>query len=138
MGLHLIKTERHNKVKCVVNIDNQAALKAVNSNLTKLGQHIAAAFLQTVKQLKKHRGNRYGLMLRWLAGHIRIVRNEDANKEAKSVVEGESSDKKALPSYLQKSLGHSLSAMCQKHNDNIKQKWAMTWMASPRYCHFCF
>jgi hypothetical protein len=31
MGLHLIKTEKCSRVKCVINIDNQAALKVVTS-----------------------------------------------------------------------------------------------------------
>lgn len=42
MGLHLIKTEKRNKVRCVLNVDNQAALTAINSGMTKPGQHLAA------------------------------------------------------------------------------------------------
>jgi ribonuclease HI len=139
MGLHLIKTEKHNKVKCIINIDNQAALKAISSDLTKLGQHITAKILQLVKQLKQHGGNnRFGLTFRWLAGHVGITGNKDADKEAKSTAEGKSSDKQDLPPYLHKPLGHSLSNICQKHNDSIKHKWAMMWIASPRYCKLCF
>jgi ribonuclease HI len=139
MGLHLIKTEKCNKVKCIINIDNQAALKAISSDLTKPGQHIAAKILQLVKQLKQHRGNnRFGLTFRWLAGHLGFTGNEDADKEAKSAAEGKSSDKQDLLPYLCKPLGHSLSAIRQKHNDSIKHKWAVTWIASPRYCKLCF
>jgi ribonuclease HI len=57
MGLHLIKTKTRSKVRCVINIDNQAALKAVSSDLTKSGQHIVAKTLQTVKQLKQVQAN---------------------------------------------------------------------------------
>lgn len=57
MGLHLIKTEWKNKVKCVLNVDNQAALVAIKSNMNKSGQHFAANILKLVKQLKKSRGN---------------------------------------------------------------------------------
>ena len=134
LGLHLIKTERRSKVKCAINIDNQAALKAINSEMTKPGQHIAAKILRAVKQLKARKGNsRFKLTFRWSAGHVGIIGNEDADKEAKSAVEGESSDKMDLPPYLHKPLRHSLSAIRQRHNDELKIKWAATWAASPRY-----
>jgi hypothetical protein len=134
MGLHLIKTEKRSKVKCVINIDNQAALKAVSSNMTKPGQHVAAKILQLVKQLMKQRGNnRYSLTFRWSAGHVGITGNEDADKEAKSAVEGESSNKLNLPLYLRKPISHSLSTIRQKHNETLKHKWAASWAASPKY-----
>jgi ribonuclease HI len=134
MGLHLIKTKKRSKVRCVINIDNQAALKVVSSNLTKPGQHIVAKTLQMVKQLKKQRGNsRFGLTFRWSAGHIGIAGNEDADREAKTAAEGESSDKQDLPAYLHKPLGHSLSAIRQKQYENLKQKWTENWTTSPRY-----
>jgi ribonuclease HI len=134
MGLYLIKTEKQSKVKCIINIDNQAALKAVTSDLTKPGQHIAAKILQAAKQLKKQQGNsRYKLTFRWSAGHIGIAGNEDTDKEAKSAAEGDSSDKQDLPPYLCKPLGRSLSAIRQKQYESLKQKWVAMWTASPRY-----
>jgi hypothetical protein len=102
--------------------------------MNKPGQHIAAKILQTAKQLKTHRGNRrFKLTFRWSAGHIGINGNEDADKEAKSAAEGESSDSQDLSPYLRKPLAHSLSAIRQKQNDNLKSKWAAGWAASPRY-----
>jgi ribonuclease HI len=84
LGMHLIKTERRNKVKCVVNVDNQAALRAVNSDMTKPGQHIAAAIHKIIKQLIPHTDNgRFKLTFRWSAGHVGIEGNEEADKEAK-------------------------------------------------------
>jgi ribonuclease HI len=114
MGLHLIKTERRNGVKCTLNIDNQAALVAIKSEMNKSGQHLTANLLQIAKQLHKRRGNgRFKLTFRWTAGHVGIARNEDADKEAKAVADRESSDKEDLPPCLCKKIGYSLSAIRQ-------------------------
>ena len=51
MGMHLIKTEKKNKVKCALNVDNQAALSTVNLDMTKPSQHMVAAIHQIIKQL---------------------------------------------------------------------------------------
>ena len=57
MGLHLIKTERRSKTKCVLNIDNQAAIVAIKSEMKRLGQHLAASVLQLAKQLLDKNGS---------------------------------------------------------------------------------
>ena len=89
------------KVKCVINVGNQAALKAARTDMTKPGQHIAAKIFQSIKQLKacKHNG-RFKLTFRWSAGHIGIEGNEGADVEAKSAAEGQSSVLGNLPLYL--------------------------------------
>jgi ribonuclease HI len=51
LGLHLIKTEPRNKVRCVISVDNQATLVAIKSEMNKLGQHLAVNILQIAKQL---------------------------------------------------------------------------------------
>ena len=139
MGLHLLKTEHKGKVKCALSVDNQAALKAFSSEMTKPGQHIAVKILQAVKQLKARKNNsRFKLTFRWSAGHVGIEGNEEADGEAKRAAEGESSDPRDLPPYLRKPLGHSISALRQAHNDKLKHKWAATWASSPRYRRFHF
>jgi hypothetical protein len=88
-----------------------------------------------MKQIKKqHDNSGYRLTFTWSAGHVRITGNKDVDKEAKKAVEGESSNKSALPPYLRKPLGHSLSTIKQKQNDNLKLKWVAMWTISPRYC----
>jgi hypothetical protein len=135
MGMHLIKTEKRNKVKCVLNVDNQAALSAVNSDMTKPGQHIAAAIHKTIKQLLPRTENgRFKLTFRWSAGHVGTAGNEEADKEAKKAASGESSDKTELPTLLRKPVKHSVSAVCQAHNEKLKQRWTTSWTSSPRYC----
>ena len=54
MGLHLIKTEQCNRVKCVLNIDNQAALVAIKSEMNKSGHYLAAEVYKIAKKLKKN------------------------------------------------------------------------------------
>ena len=134
MGLHLIKTEKGSKTKCVLNVDNQAAIVAIKSEMKKSGQHLAANVLQLAKQLLNRRTNRnFRLTFRWSAGHIGIQGNEDADEAAKAAADGESSDRKDLPSYLRKELGHSLSAVRQTRNEQLKKNWTAVWTKSPRF-----
>ena len=134
MGLHLIKTEKKNKTKCALSVDNQAALTAIKSKMNKSGQHLAADLLQLAKQLTKSKSrSKLKLTFRWSAGHVGIKGNEDADKEAKAAVEGESSDKKELPACLRKRIGYSLSAIRQARNEKIKLKWTAQWTKSPRH-----
>jgi hypothetical protein len=82
MGLHLIKTEWTGRHACVLNVDNQAALVAIRTDLNKPGQHLAEEVLKMTKQIKKKRGNNGNkLTFRWLAGHVGIKGNEDTDKE---------------------------------------------------------
>ena len=134
LGLHLIKTEPRNKVKCALSVDNQAALSAIGSKMNKSGQHLAANLLKLAKQLKKRGGNgRFGLTFRWSAGHVGIEGNEDADKAAKRAAEGISSDSKDLPHHLRKTLSYSLSATRQSQNEKLKHRWMAMWSKSPRY-----
>jgi ribonuclease HI len=134
MGLYLIKTEKRSKVKCVLNVDNQAALVAIKTEMNRSGQHLAADLLQIAKQLVERRGNsRFKLTFRWSAGHIGIAGNEDADKQAKAAADGDSSEKAILPPCLRKKTGFSLSAIRQARNEKLKLKWAVTWSKSPRF-----
>ena len=134
LGLHLIKTEKRNKTKCALNVDNQAALVAVKSEMNKSGHHLAAHVFDLAAKLKKSgRRGRFELTFRWTAGHVGIAGNEDADREAKLAAEGEQSGKEELPTCLRKQLGYSLSAVRQAHNEKLKLRWAAQWAQSPRY-----
>ena len=112
MGLHLIKTERRNTIKCTLNVDNQAALTAIKLELNKSGQHLAVILLKAVKNLFESKGNnRFSLTLRWSASHVGSGGSEDADELAKSAADGKSSEKKVLPPYLRRALGYSRSAL---------------------------
>ena len=70
MGLYLIKTEARSKTTCVLNVDNQAALIAIKSEMNKLEQHLVVNTLQIAKQLLDHKGNKnFRLTFRWSACH---------------------------------------------------------------------
>lgn len=72
------------------------------------------------------RGNkRFKLTFRWLAGHVGIAGNEDADEQAKVAADGESSEKADLPPCLWKKLGYSLSAIRQVCNEKLKIEWAV-------------
>jgi ribonuclease HI len=101
LGLHLIKTEPRNKVRCVISVDNQAALVAIKSEMNKSGQHLAVNILQIAKQLLEQKGNsRFSLTFRWSAGHTGITGNEDTDEQAKATADRESSDKAPPPMSL--------------------------------------
>jgi ribonuclease HI len=137
LGIHLIKTERNSSKECAIGADNQAALKALSSELTKPGQHLAAEFLKISAQLKKTRkSKRFSITARWTAGHVGIKGNEKADKEAKLAAEGASSDKTDLPSYVRKTIKKSASAIKQVFNDMINKEWKAEWQESGRYKRF--
>ena len=139
MGLYLIKTEKRNKAKCVINVDNQAALTAITTQMNRSGQHLAAEIQKLARQLTERTGNRrFKLTFRWSAGHVGIKGNEDADKEAKMAANGESSDKSVLPTCLRKKIGFSLSAIRQARNENLKIRWTTNWIKSPRFQRFRF
>ena len=115
MGLHLIKTEKKNKTKCTLSVDNQAALSAIKSKMNKSGQHLAADLLRIAKQLIECCANsRFQLTLRWSAGHIRIAGNEDVDKAVKAAADGESSAKSDLPPCLRKPIGCQEAALTRR------------------------
>jgi hypothetical protein len=64
LGLQLIKMEQAGSVPTVIGADNQAALKAIQSELTHPRQHLAATFLHTASQIKGKCSTKYSLTLR--------------------------------------------------------------------------
>lgn len=136
LGLHLISTETNGRKSCVIGADNQAALTAIHSDMTKPGQHIAAEFLRIATHLDKKRGKNYSLALRWTAGHVGIEGNEKADEEAKSAADGQSSVAADLSKFLRKKIKRSTSALKQAYNEKAKNKWKAEWHTSKRYKRF--
>lgn len=124
MGMQLIKTEKCNKTSCSIGADNQAAIIALQSELTKPGQHVAAEVVSAASQLKRsNRGGRYILKIRWTAGHCGIKGNITADKEAKRAAEGHSTAKKDLPKYIHKAMRRSLSTLKQENSKQVNEAW---------------
>ena len=133
LAAYLIRTEKQGPTSCSIAVDNQATLRAFNSELRKPGHHLTWEVLLLATRIQKHRSkNKYSLMLRWTAGHISIAGNEKADNEAKKAVAGLSSDKELLPAYLRKPLLINPSAVKQKLIDKLKKDWSKEWLKSKR------
>ena len=133
LALHLITTERHAATTCLVAVDNQAALKAFDSELKKPGHHLAREILLLANRIQKRCSKRlYSLTLRWTAGHIGISGNKKADREAKKAADRHTSDKEHLPPYLRKPLLINPSAVLRKRNDELNSEWKQGWHNTER------
>ncbi|KAH9997159.1 hypothetical protein BJV74DRAFT_768496 [Russula compacta] len=97
LAIHLIKTETLASVPATIGVDNQAALGTFSLDLRGPTHSIAreANIIWKCRRRMKH-----PIMLRWLAGHVGILGNKKANKEAKRAIGGLSSDNQLLPQLL--------------------------------------
>jgi ribonuclease HI len=133
LGMQLIKTEKSARRKTTLGVDNQAAIAAVQNELSTPTHPLAKSILQTARQIKSDRGTKnYALTLRWTAGHVGIAGNELVDSEAKKAAKGQSSDPKSLPNMLRRKLKISPAAMKQNHSAQGIEKWKKKWAASPR------
>ncbi|KAH9019426.1 hypothetical protein EDB85DRAFT_2153746 [Lactarius pseudohatsudake] len=133
LGLQLIKLNRKGNLTYTIGVDNQAAIKALSSKLNKPGHYIAAEALSMAAKIRKERGKKYALTVRWTAGHTGIEGNEEADEEAKKVAEGTSSPASLLPTLLKKGIKTSKSAVKQALHAKRKTKWREEWEKSTRY-----
>jgi hypothetical protein len=132
LGLHL-KTEKDARVLVLVGVDNQAAIKAFDSELRSPGHHIAREILRQANRLKKKgRRTKYALTIFWTAGHVGIEGNKDADEKAKEAAKGCSLDTKLLPPYLRKALLINPAAVKMAHYAKLKEEWKDTWNNSVR------
>jgi len=82
LGIHLINTERKSGTSFAIGSDNQAAIKAFQSNLRSPGQHLAREALRLAHQIHhRKRKTKYALMLRWTAGHEGIEGNKAVDQD---------------------------------------------------------
>jgi hypothetical protein len=134
LRLQLIRTHPTGKVSYAIGVDNQAAIKALASGLDKPGHYIAAEVLNTAARLRKTKGKKYSLTIRWTAltaGHSKIPGNEAVDAKAKKVEEGLTTSTPELPKLLKKPLKISKSAAKQRLQNHIKTRWKKEWEASP-------
>jgi ribonuclease HI len=137
LGIHLIATEKRNRKSCAIGLDSQAAIRALQTELTNPGHHLAAEALRIATHLRNRNSNaNYSLTIRWTAGHVGIEGNEKADTEAKRVAEGQSSDKLDLPKYVRNRIKHSVSALRQANNKERNEVWTKEWQASTRHKRF--
>lgn len=137
LAIQLIKTEKRGKVACAIGADSQAALSALQSELVKPGQHLAAEFITLANQVALNRsGSAYDLTVRWTAGHTGIKGNEKADKEAKKAASGSSSPALEIPKCIRKKIRKSVSAIKQDCNKEVKDIWKKEWNESERFKRF--
>jgi hypothetical protein len=133
LGLHLLEDEEE-PGEVMLNTDNQAVIRATDSNKAHPGQDLIDKILDTTKRLERQNGDNYKLMLRWVPGHSEVKGNEEVDKGAKAAAEGKTSSARQLPGFLnERPLPSNVSAMRQAHMDELTKGWKRRWRKSQRY-----
>lgn len=72
-----------------IRVDKQAALSSLKAVKMAPGQYIMDTILVMAARIKKAKKSaNYSLKFRWMAGHVGIEGNEEADTEAKKAAEG--------------------------------------------------
>ncbi len=114
----------------MIGLDNQAAIKALVSNLRSPGHHLvreALCIANNIKMDKKKMNSKAVITICWTVEHKGLEGNELADKEAKEVAKGHMSDTKQLPPYLRRPLLTNLSAIKAAYSKELKSKWRNDW-----------
>jgi len=134
LGLHILSSRKSKKVLAAIRVNNQAAIKAFTSDLRNPGHHLIREALRIASKISKERKkggkNKHMLTIRWTAGHKRIEGNELADREAKEVAKGHTSDTKLLPRYLRKPVLTNSSTVKKAHNESLAKEWREEWRNS--------
>ena len=121
------------KVSITIWVDNQAALGSFSTELNNPAHNVAREIIRQGNILKKCRGRKaHQITLQWTAGHEGIPGNELADLEAKKAAEGLTSDKHTLPRFLRCKLTINPSAVKQKNDVDLKNKWKSDWRSTHR------
>ena len=155
MGLHLLHAlHRQLTLPTILGSDSQAANRALRNQRAHSGQYILNAIHFTAERLHAKQdglinraerqrqaeigevwsGRRRGivdLQVHWVPRHCDFGPNKQADKEAKSVAQGTSSEARFLPQ-LHKKLPLSISALRQSFSDKLKNRWRRRWKGSDR------
>jgi ribonuclease HI len=136
LGLHMLNTGKNRRTSASIGVDNQAAIKALASDLRSPGHHLAWEALRLASNIEKARNknkkSKATITIRWTAGHEGIAGNERADSEAKEAAKGCTSDTKHLPRYLRKPIVTNPSAVTKMHNKSLKDEWQYMWRNSER------
>jgi ribonuclease HI len=133
LALQLISSEQRGNTSFSLGLDNQAAIKALQSDHKGPGHHIAKEIDTLAHKISKRRQKAtYSLTVRWTAGHEGITGNELADQEAKKAAEGLTSEKRLLPVFLRKPLTINPAAVKRADHEIRKNLWATKWKASER------
>jgi len=114
-------------------LDNQAAIQAPTSVVTRMGQQLAQAIYLALCKPRRPGRLPPEIHLHWIAGHEGVLGNELADEQAKRAASGESSQYNHLPVLLRKALPPNPVALRQEHYKQLKKRWKANWHASPRF-----
>ena len=156
MGLHLLhRLHCQLTLPTILRSDSQVTIRALGNQKAHFRQYILDAIHLTAEHLhakqdglinraehqrqinasKTWSGRHKGivdLQVHWVPGHCDFGPNEQADKEAKFVVQGASSKARFLPQLLHKRLPLSISALHQSFADKLKKRWRWRWKGSER------
>ncbi len=132
----MLSTGNCRKAAAMIGVDNQAAIKALTSDLRSPGHHLVQEALQVAtnigKAKKKSRNNKTPITIHWTAGHKGLEGNKLVDREAKEAALGHTLDTKQIPCYLRKPIPINPSAVKKAHNEEVKNEWKDTWRSTER------
>ena len=130
--MELIREEEEVDGMVMMGTDNTAAIGATHVIKLCSSHHIWDIFHRRLAIVyNKHAGA--DLLIKWTLGHIGIVGNEKADKEAKRAVRDGSSPLYRLPALLRKTQLRSKAAAHHEFNWKLKIKAIDLWKESPRH-----
>jgi ribonuclease HI len=156
MGLHLLKGLNQQVTHpTILGSNSQALIKVLDNQRSHAGQYILDNIHLFAEQLhakqdaliyhedhsevlganRSWKGRAKGvidLQIHWVPGHCGFEPNEQADEDAKKALAGSSSDARLLPSFLQKRLPLSISALRQNSITKLKKCWEHRWKSSTR------
>ena len=100
--------------------------------------YLSIKFREIIQEVCERRNlPKNDISLHWIIGHRNIQGNKVADKEAKRAAldKNSSSHIDQLPAFLKDKLPISMSALKQKHREDLHSRWRKSWSISKRYSH---
>ena len=120
----------------MIGVDNQAALSALKSVKSTLGQYIADEILEAAVRIQKQRNSpKYSLKFRWTAGHAGIEGNEEVDKEAKNAARGGLIRQENAPYAAMQTAEANKAALRQTKKGELKERWGSKLLRHGRDIH---
>ena len=82
LGIKMAETSLPQYNKCIIYVDNQSSIQAINTRRQQLAQYIVQHILDDLEELQQKRPN-LNFIIEWVPGHMDIAGNDKADEEAK-------------------------------------------------------